>query len=74
MSLHPLKSLRLPPSLRKSVSFILDPRLSGHVLSGLNEPLELKDSFEIIITERRNKLKENVWDAYHLEQITDLFC
>ena len=38
------------------------------------EPLELNDSFEVIITERKNKLKENVWDAYHLEQITDLFC
>ena len=40
------------------------------------EPLELKDSFEIIFTERKNKLRENVWDAYHLEQTdqTDLFC
>ena len=38
------------------------------------EPLELKDSFEIIIPERKNKLKENVLDPYHLQQKTDLFC
>ena len=38
------------------------------------EPLEIKDSFKIIIADKKNKLKENFWDAYHLEQITDLFC